>query len=294
VATHFYPLAILSSARRPSPSAPRLMTRSLAVPLVGVVTDYAAHAVWAEPGLDCYCAPAGKAVSDLVRHGAPIGRIEATGIPVRAAFGGAPELRLPQGNEPLRVLVTSGGFGVGPVARVLKSFAGIPHVALTIVCGNNPELVLRARALGDRFALRAEVVGFERNMPARIAEAHVVVGKPGGLTVSECLAAGRPLVLVGGVPGQETLNQTWLVEQGAGVVAAPREVGRCIARLRMGSELAEMGRRARALGAPDAADRVVDAVIRSAERVRRPRSRSEYPVGTWIYPGEDANCRLSP
>ena len=271
VATHFYPLAILSSARRPSPNAPRITMPKFRAPLVGVVTDYAAHAVWAEPGLDGYCAPA-KAVDDLVRHGVPSSRIEATGIPIRAAFGRAPDLRPPERGEPLRVLVTSGGFGVGPIARVLRSFANIADVSLTIVCGHNPELVESARALARRFGLSADVVGFESNMAARISDAHVVVGKPGGLTVSECLAAGRPLVLVGGVPGQETLNQAWIVERGAGVVARPNEVGRCIDRLRATCDLAPMGRRARALGAPDAADRVLDAVIRCKEHMRRPHA----------------------
>src|SRR4051794_29210692 len=143
VATHFFPLAILSSARRPSSRAPLLRTRRVGPPLIGVVTDYAAHAVWAEPGLDGYCAAA-HAVDDLVRHGVPRARIQATGIPVRAAFGRAPAVHVARGQK-LRVLVTSGGFGVGPVARVLKSFAGRCDVELTIVCGQNSELEDRAR-----------------------------------------------------------------------------------------------------------------------------------------------------
>src|SRR5262249_40520434 len=51
IATHFFPMGALGRAR--------LETR-LQAPLVEVVTDYAAHAVWAEPGGDVYCAPPGR------------------------------------------------------------------------------------------------------------------------------------------------------------------------------------------------------------------------------------------
>jgi processive 1,2-diacylglycerol beta-glucosyltransferase len=157
---------------------------------------------------------------------------------------------------PLRVLVTSGGFGVGPVARVLESFARGANVALPVVCGDNPRLVRRAKQVTERLGIDAQVVGFERQMPARVAEADVVVTKPGGLTVSECLAAGRPLVLVGAVPGQESLNEAWITEQGAGVSCSPGKVGETIARLR-GASLLRMAESARALGTPTAAARVV-------------------------------------
>src|SRR5260221_7517122 len=103
VATHFFPLGILGAARR---------SGRLAAPLIEVVTDYAAHAVWAEPGADAYCAPAGRACNDLVRHGLGADRIFATGIPVRSSFAAAPPVAAPSARSPLRVLVTSGGFGV--------------------------------------------------------------------------------------------------------------------------------------------------------------------------------------
>ena len=50
--------------------------------------------------------------------------------------------------EPLRVLVTSGGFGVGPIAKVVRSFAGIGGVELTVVCGRAEKLVARVERRG--------------------------------------------------------------------------------------------------------------------------------------------------
>lgn len=258
VATHFFPLAALGHARRHG---------RLEVPLICVVTDYAAHAFWAERGVDRFCAPAGGAPGDLARHGVDPGAIVPTGVPIRAAFGAAPRLRVDAG-APLRVLVTSGGFGVGPMAEVIRSFAGVSRVQLAVICGDNEERVAEARSVAAEAGVEAEIVGFEPDMPRRMAEAHVLVGKPGGLTVSEALAAGRPMILVGACPGQETANQRWLVEQGAALAAEPAEAGPLAAALRDGGVLPRLGRAARALGAPLAASRVVDVALAEIEARR--------------------------
>jgi processive 1,2-diacylglycerol beta-glucosyltransferase len=246
VATHFYPLAVLRGR--------------VHVPIVGVVTDYAAHAVWAEPGIDAYCVAPGPAKEQLVRHGVPRERIRTTGIPVRGAFGRVSPVTH-RSDSPLRVLVTSGAFGVGPVGRVLCSFARVRDVELTIVCGDNAALERRVRALCATCAPSARVIGFEPDMPSRFAEADVVVGKPGGLTASECLAAGRPLVMVGAVPGQETRNQEFLEQADAAIALRPEQVGPTLAALRAVGALEPMARRARQIGRPWAADRVLETAL---------------------------------
>jgi processive 1,2-diacylglycerol beta-glucosyltransferase len=265
VTTHFFPMIKLGWARR------RGLLRA---PLVEVITDYATHAVWAEPGADAYCAPHGRACDDLIRHGIDPGLVVPTGIPVRLAFG---EILPVPSRRLLRVLVTSGGFGVGPMAKVLRSLAPIPHLAITVVCGQNPHLVERLERISEELGLDARVIGFERDMPERVAEADVVVTKPGGLTVSECLAAGRPLVLVGAVPGQESLNEAWVCERCAGVAAAPEQVGAVLEELR-GQPLAAMGRAARHLAAPRAADAVLD-VVQSLHA--RASGHARYAAPSW-------------
>jgi len=256
VATHFFPMEILGHARRRG---------LLPAPLVGVVTDYAAHAFWAEPGVDRFCTAGGRAARDLARHGVSPDAIVATGIPIRSGFGSIPALELPADGAPLQVLVTSGGFGVGPMASVLRGFAGVAGVRLTVVCGDNERRVVEARRIAQEANLDAEIVGFERDMRGRMASAHVVVGKPGGLTVSEALAAGRPMVLVGACPGQEAMNEAWLVEQGAAIASDAAGAGRVVAALRASGRLRAMAAEARSLAAPRAADRVVDVALRAVD-----------------------------
>src|SRR5205807_5836265 len=170
--------------------------------------DYTAHAVWAERGVDAFCTASALPTWELSMHGVSRERIVRTGIPVRPAFERIARVRDPLPSEPLRVLVTSGGFGVGPLREIVRSCAAIPNVALTVICGASDEL--RARVAADLAGTNANVIGFERDMPARVADAHVVVGKAGGLTVSETLTAGRPMIIVGAVPGNEQQNETFV------------------------------------------------------------------------------------
>jgi processive 1,2-diacylglycerol beta-glucosyltransferase len=256
VATHHLPLVVLGRARL------RGLLRS---PLVGVVTDYGAHAVWAERGVDTLCVPSAGAFRDLVGHGFDDARIELTGIPVRSAFERIGDVSDPRPGEPLRVLVTSGGFGVGPIQAIVRSFEGIDGVDLTVVCGRSAGLVRAAERLAHQCGVRADVVGFEHDMASRVADAHVVVGKAGGLTVSEALAAGRPMVIAGAVPGNETINAEMVEAGGAGVIAKPWDVGPQVRRLHREGLVARMGLRARTLVVSQTADRVVDVALR-AER----------------------------
>lgn len=255
IATHHLPLVVLGRARRKG---------RLHAPLVGVVTDYGAHAVWAEKGLDALCVPVGRAAADVAKHGFPVRRIVVTGIPVRPAFDAIAPVRDPAPGEALRVLVTSGGFGVGPIRKVVRSFEGVRDVQLTVVCGKAERLARRVRAIAEEHGVSARVLGFEKDMPSRVAEAHVVVGKAGGLTVSETLTAGRPMIVAGLIPGNEGFNAELLAKTGAGVVALPAEVGSLVARMRELGLVASMGRTARSLVPARAAHRVIDVALRHA------------------------------
>jgi processive 1,2-diacylglycerol beta-glucosyltransferase len=249
IATHHLPLVVLGRAR----------TKGLLdAPLTGVVTDYTSHACWAEEGVDQWVVPCPEAATELAAHGARQERIAITGIPVRRAFERIPA---PKAASPrLRVLVTSGGFGAAPMTRIVRSFRDVVNVDLTVVCGAKAsKLEARVARAAREAGVSANVIGFESNMAARMAEAHIVVGKAGGLTVTETMTAGRPMVIASAVPGNEKLNEARVVNAGAGVAAAPEDVGLVIESLRSRSGLLDlMGRRARALVPCCAASRVLD------------------------------------
>lgn len=257
VATHHLPLVVLGRARRKG---------LLEAPVLGVVTDYTAHACWAERGVDAWAVPTMAAKDELAEH-VNADQIVVTGIPVRRAFERIPAAR--DTHDRVRVLVTSGGFGVGPLRRIVRSFAGVPNVELTVVCGAAQKLAAQVESEAAECGVRARVLGFEKDMAARVAEADVVVGKAGGLTVTETLTAGRAMVIASAVPGNEKLNETFVVDGGAGISADADGVGAVVKRLADEHLLGWMGARARALVPVRAAERILNVAENLGQTARR-------------------------
>ena len=62
-----------------------------------------------------------------------------------------------------------------------------------------------------------KVMGFTREIDELMNAADLVVTKPGGLTTSEVLARGAIMVIVNPIPGQESRNSDYLLENGAAI-----------------------------------------------------------------------------
>ncbi|TBR25371.1 glycosyltransferase [bacterium] len=250
LAPHFLPLEILGGARQDG--APLL---------VSVVTDFEAHAFWMDPGVGLTCVAAPETKARLVARGVPARDVAVTGIPVSPRFAAAPGRAEARRRHGLRddspvLLVLAGGFGMGPVAEVV---AGLGRAAgplqLVVVCGRNEPLRRKVASLDHPHPTR--VLGFTREIPSLMAAADLVVTKPGGLTVSESLALGRPLLVVNPIPGQEAANSDFLLERGAAVKAGrPEDLPARVKALFSGGRLAQLARAARKLGRPGAADAV--------------------------------------
>lgn len=211
--THFLPLELLSDLRGRG---------KLNTPVHAVVTDISPHAFWVYPHVDLYHVASPAGARELQCKGVAPERIRVSGIPIDPIFGQrqpAPaardDLGLPQ--RPT-VLLLSGGFGVGPLLAMLDSFGQADSgMSLVVVAGRNAELEAACRSRAASMQTPVTVHGFVRNIHELMDAADVVVTKPGGLTNTEILAKGKPMVLVAPIPGQEQRNCEYLLEEGAAV-----------------------------------------------------------------------------
>jgi len=106
------------------------------------------------------------------------------------------------------------------------------------------------------------VLGFVTNMHELMAAADLIVTKPGGLTTSEALAMGKPLLILDPIPGQEAANSDFLLERGAAAkVNRVEDAPFRIEQLLGSKKLKEMARAARELGHPNAAQAVCRATV---------------------------------
>lgn len=261
--THFLPAEVASALKR----AGRLRAR-----LVVVVTDLHPHALWIVPGADAYAVADEATRQALLARGVPETRIHVTGIPIDARFAALPsqeEARRHFGlaSDRRLILVTGGGFGVGPMRQIVERLVRDPALEtagaqVAVVCGRNPALVqtLERLAPGCRVPLR--VFGFLEEMPALMAASDLLVAKPGGLTVTEALAAGLPMILYGAIPGQETFNERFLVAAEVAVAAGtPGAIQTAVLRfLQEPQRLSAFRRRIACLAHPEAAARIVTAL----------------------------------
>jgi 1,2-diacylglycerol 3-beta-galactosyltransferase len=132
---------------------------------------------------------------------------------------------------------------------------------LVIVAGRNKELATQLRS--RQWNNRTHVYDFVPLVDV-VRAADVVASKAGGLTVSECLAAGKPMLFYGDAPGQEEGNRDYVVSNGAGLIASDAQSFADYAMTLLSSHpLREsMAYSARYLGMPDAASVVANEIER--------------------------------
>jgi len=238
-----------------------------------VVTDYYVHALWLMDVFTRYFVSKEESRAHLNLLGIPSDRIVVSGIPVLEAFaadGSRETLRGRYGFDPrkLLVLLSAGAFGVMSAADIMKILAQIKTPCrIVVVCGKNERLrkglEAFATAPAKEDANDLTVVGYTDAMHEYLKMADVFIGKPGGLSSSECLAAGVPMVIWDPIPGQEVYNCNHIIEHGAGVIPDNAlTIGfKVDEMLSDPQKLKRMGESAIALSRPRAATAIVDAML---------------------------------
>jgi processive 1,2-diacylglycerol beta-glucosyltransferase len=198
----------------------------LDVPVATVITDFAIHPVWVHRGTDHYFVAADRVKEELVDTGlVPEDRITVSGIPIDPKFAvpidpaaARRELGLDPDPSRLTLLLMGGGFGWGPIEAMLEVVLAMPKsVQALVVAGKNEALRERLAASTAGVADRVKVHGFTNKVETFLAASDVILSKTGGLTVSESMAMGVPMVVFRPLPGQEERNCDFLQESGAGI-----------------------------------------------------------------------------
>jgi UDP-N-acetylglucosamine--N-acetylmuramyl-(pentapeptide) pyrophosphoryl-undecaprenol N-acetylglucosamine transferase len=148
---------------------------------------------------------------------------------------------------------------------------GSAHYRSSGVPGSRAEAPIGSRA--EAAAMGYHPVAFlDEELPDLLAACDVVLCRAGANTLWELAALGKPAVLVplgsGASRGDQQENARYFAGQGAALVVPEEEGGRLVAEvlglLADRSRLAEMGRRMRELGQPEAAARIAELVLERA------------------------------
>lgn len=243
------------------------------IPQVTCITDFTAHSFWVNPYVDRFYVGAEIVKQELIKQKIPADRIRVTGIPIHSLFSHKSnriETQLHFGLEPgtVSILILSGGMGIGNVAKLLTTIQKIKikqPTQIIIVAGRNDKLKRQLEQMAIDSSIPMHILGFTNEMYLLLDAVDIVVTKAGGMTISECLAKGLPMIIVDPIPGQEEKNTEYIVSNKAAIAVKkltdlPQQLIQLIDDPKLRKELQN---NAISLGKPSAALDIVKDIIKN-------------------------------
>lgn len=263
----FAPDVMIATQMIPAAMASFLRLRGkIAAPLIGVMTDFGVHDFWKQRGVDSYCLAHDSIRADVSAF-YPHAQELATGAPLMPDFAqplsqadARRRLQLPL--DARVVLVQGGGLGLSVDAAAQTLLAGEQRSMVLAMSGRNAAARSTLDALVQRYPQRVRVCDWTERIDLYLSACDVVVGKPGGISVAEALACGRPLLATRSLGGQEGFNVGFLERHGVGGLVADGELASRVASMLDDLDaLRELQQRAWRLGRRDGAARIAQLAL---------------------------------
>ncbi|MCE2859853.1 MAG: galactosyldiacylglycerol synthase [Oxalobacteraceae bacterium] len=259
ICTHFLPAEVLASA---------ITEKRLDCQVWVQVTDFDLHQMWLHPGISGYFVANEELAFRLQCQGVPRKDIVVSGIPVMPVFTTRPDrpeaaARLSLNPDCFTVLLMGGGAGIGMdpvwITELLETESQLQVIVMT---GKNQALRKALVGVAHEYSNRLRIIGFTEDVATLMMAADLAITKPGGLSTSECLVCGLPMLLVNPIPGQEERNAAFLLQEGVAVRADdPLTLQFRLQKLLSDpARLDSMRQRAIALSKPEAAHQVLERI----------------------------------
>lgn len=265
ICTHFLPAEMLS----------RLLKKErLHCPVWVQVTDFDLHRMWVHERMTGYFAANEEVAFRMRAQGIAADTIHVTGIPIMPSFASQldrVECAREFGLDPARmtIMLMGGGAGLGSLDTIATRLLALDSdFQLIVLAGKNLPALAELQRLATRYPRRLLPQGFTDQVERLMACADLVVTKPGGLTTSECLAMGLPMIVNSPIPGQEERNADYLLEQGVALKAFDDVTLEYRIRYLLAhpEKLADMRAKATVLGRADAARQVLELVCKNTSK----------------------------
>lgn len=172
---------------------------------------------------------------------------------------------------PIRLVVTGGSQGARALSDIVPAaIALLPddlRHRLQVVQQARPEDIDRVAESYRQSRTSVELAAFIADLPERIADAHLVIGRAGASTITELCVIGRPAILIplpGALDSDQKQNGLFLQEGGGGWVAEQDTLSPQSLATRLHELLTDPGRLSRAaaaalsLGQPRAVEKLAD------------------------------------
>ena len=211
---------------------------------VGVVTDFTLHPLWEEARrLDYYVTPTDLLEFQMEKKGLDVSKMLPIGIPIRPKFSEridryAARTQLGLDLHKHTILLMSGSMGYGKIDESIERLDRLDFdFQVMVVCGNNKRMYKKIKGLITR--KRFDIYGYVDNVDLMMDAADCIITKPGGITTSEAIAKGLPMIMVNPIPGHEMRNAEFMLNNGLALYATKsfrwtKQYSRCFS-IRKGS-----------------------------------------------------------
>ncbi len=250
--------------------------RKINCKIATILTDMAPHAQWLVNSeyIDYFFVSNNEMKSSLSDSGIADFKIFVTGIPLSDRFKHSYDKSLifqefGLSSEKKTILFFAGGeFGLGRkttslVFRALiRLFKDCQVIALS---GRNKKLNYKFNKIVESYNVenRVKVLDYTKKVPELMSISSIVITKPGGLTTTESLVSGLPLILINPIPGQEEENADFLVRNGVAIwIKKGDNIARILKNLYRHPEIiSEMKSKIPELAKPDSTKNICDILM---------------------------------
>ena len=176
--------------------------------IVTVTDSITVNRIWYCCSPDYFLVPNHESAAVLKQAGVPSGMVKTFGFPVSPKFASLGQEQPPppsKGNRRVLYMINPATLRTVDLVRQLLDL----DIQLTVTVGRNQQL---DRAIRDVAAGRPiEIFGWTDQLPHLLARSHLLIGKAGGATVQEAIAAACPMIINHVVSGQEEGNAQLIV-----------------------------------------------------------------------------------
>lgn len=186
--------------------------KMITTPVINVYTDFFIHDFWGIKDINYHFVSHQAMKEYLVERGVNESKIFLTGIPIHPILSKTQQTRKSQ--DLLTCTIMGGSLGVGVINQLIPKLMSAKEVTFYIMCGKNKKLYDELVVINHPKIIPLPYLSKKEEMNEIYSKSDLVVTKPGGVTISECLNKKIPVLIYHALPGQEQINLSLLRNMG--------------------------------------------------------------------------------
>jgi len=208
--THFIPAEIFNTFNQTIPSAT-------------VITDYSNHRLWFTGNKQKYFVAHVGIKDQLIALGAKKNNITVSGIPIDPVFyqtitadqkkSMREQLKIAD-NKKVITIMPCGQGKIDPT-KLVEKILQEKDITIIALGGRNKNLLQEYKKIKNK---NIKIISWTDDIHKYLQLADLVITKPGGLAISECVILNKPMLFINPIPGQEEKNIKYTASLGLGTV----------------------------------------------------------------------------